>query len=221
MAKWKNKIIFYSVIAIGFAHKDTSLSVLPGTNHISYAYHGNGLKFDGSAYGKQYGPKFTAKDIVGCGFDLISRSIFYTKNGEFIGFASHEVPSSVHLFPILGLHNNGDVVRANFGQSPFSYNIEKHMEELKAKVSNSIAQIDLSSSDEMLNSTFLKRFDLNYTSVPSLHSWFFLNLPSMISFHLTHNQCYCATADELFGKVAGKDIIEEALVKNREGSKWK
>ena len=60
---------------------------------------------------------FIRNYIIGYGFDLINRSIFYTKIGDFFDNICHEVPSSVYLYDtskhllfttptIFGLRNN-------------------------------------------------------------------------------------------------------------------
>lgn len=63
-----------------------------GWSEQSYAYHGDdGQKWNGfDTYGK-YGPAFKQGDIVGCGINWETSSIFFTKNGVFLGDAFSEV----------------------------------------------------------------------------------------------------------------------------------
>jgi hypothetical protein len=71
-------------------------------------------------------PTFTTGDIIGCGFDLSSHSIFYTKNGQHIGTAFNLQDESVEaastLTPTISFQG-GHVseVEVNFGQSAFAY----------------------------------------------------------------------------------------------------
>lgn len=57
-----------------------------GWEKQSYGYHADdGCVFSSSGTGQAYGPTFSTGDTVGCGLNLVDRSIFYTKNGMNIG----------------------------------------------------------------------------------------------------------------------------------------
>ncbi len=57
-----------------------------GWEKSSYGYHADdGCVFNSSATGQQFGPQFTTGDVIGCGFNLVDRSIFFTKNGIKLG----------------------------------------------------------------------------------------------------------------------------------------
>lgn len=52
----------------------------------SYGYHADdGCVFNSSGTGQQFGPVFTTGDVIGCGFNLVDRSMFFTKNGIRLG----------------------------------------------------------------------------------------------------------------------------------------
>ena len=59
----------------------------PGWDRSSYGYHGDdGAVFHGSGVGsKRFGPTYGVGDVVGCGLDYRDGSVFFTKNGRFLG----------------------------------------------------------------------------------------------------------------------------------------
>ena len=85
-------------MGIGLSSSGVNLNRLPGWEKNSYGYHADdGCVFSCSGTGQQYGPTFTTGDVVGCGFNLVDRTIFFTKNGISLGIAISDVPvSSIH-----------------------------------------------------------------------------------------------------------------------------
>ena len=83
----------YSYMGIGLSCLGVNLNRLPGWEKNSYGYHADdGCLFSSSATGQTYGPTFTTGDVVGCGLNYISRSIFFTKNGINLGTAISDLP---------------------------------------------------------------------------------------------------------------------------------
>ena len=83
-------------MGIGLSSNGVNLNRLPGWEKNSYGYHADdGCVFSCSGTGQQYGPTFTTGDIVGCGFNLVDRTIFFTKNGISLGTAVSDVPVSL------------------------------------------------------------------------------------------------------------------------------
>lgn len=56
------------------------------------------------------------------------------RNNFFFGFTLLQP----NLYPTVGLQTPGEVVDANFGQSPFVFDIENMMKELRARIKNII-----------------------------------------------------------------------------------
>jgi hypothetical protein len=75
-----------SFISIGFSGPKVTLNRLPGWEPESWAYHGDdGLTFNCSASGKNYGPKYSTGDVIGCGVNFRTGQAFFTKNGVNLG----------------------------------------------------------------------------------------------------------------------------------------
>ncbi len=59
---------------------------MPGWTPGSWGYHGDdGRKFSDFEASELYGPTYGAGDVVGCGIDFMTKSAFFTKNGEKLG----------------------------------------------------------------------------------------------------------------------------------------
>ena len=124
-------------MGIGLSAQGVNMNRLPGWDKHSYGYHGDdGHSFCSSGSGQPYGPTFTTNDVIGCGVNLIDNTCFYTKNGHNLGTAFADLPSN--LYPTVGLQTPGEIVDTNFGQSPFVYDIEDDMRELRARVASTI-----------------------------------------------------------------------------------
>lgn len=131
-------------IGIGMSAGGVNLNKLPGWEKSSYGYHADdGCVFNSSGTGQQFGPVFTTGDVIGCGFNLVDRSIFFTKNGIKLGNAVTDVPANLKLYPSVGLQTPGEIVEANFGDSPFVFDLEAVLVEVKHQVHNSISSVPL------------------------------------------------------------------------------
>ncbi|EPX70923.1 ran GTPase binding protein [Schizosaccharomyces octosporus yFS286] len=132
-------------ICVGFCKKNTQTGRLPGTTPESWGYHGhNGEIYHGSKTGERYGPQFQTGDVVGCGLNLINKTIFFTKNGAYLGVAFTNVNDS--LYPTVGLKSQGEHIRANFGQTSFLYEIDHAVQEEKELLLSK--SLNIASADE-------------------------------------------------------------------------
>ncbi|KTW30156.1 hypothetical protein T552_00635 [Pneumocystis carinii B80] len=128
---------YEGLIGIGFCKSTVPLNRLPGWESDSWGYHGDdGHSFCCQGIGKEYGPKFTKGDIIGCGINFSSGIGFYTKNGVHLGVAFRDLKGT--LYPSVGLRTLGEHIRANFGKKPFVFDIEQYMRMEKSKAFESI-----------------------------------------------------------------------------------
>ncbi|KAF9572656.1 hypothetical protein EC968_009556 [Mortierella alpina] len=119
-------------IGIGVCNSSVVLERLPGWEPQSWGYHGDdGNIFGGCGNGRPFGPIFTTGDTIGCGINFRDMSLFYTKNGQFLGVAFRDLRGS--LYPTVGMRTAGEIVEANFGQRDFVFDIESYVKELKTE----------------------------------------------------------------------------------------
>jgi len=116
-------------IGIGLAHKDCDLDRLPGWELYSFGYHADdGHLFNCSGSGNDYGPRFSKGDVIGLCWNLIEKTIFFTKNGTGLPFAFrnyfwYNLPL---MYPVIGLRSEGEKVVGNFGDTFFEFDIETY-----------------------------------------------------------------------------------------------
>lgn len=144
-----------TTIAIGFSTKGPSLSRPIGWEPESWGYHGDdGRSFNAQNVGHTFGAPFNAGDIIGCGVNFREHKAFFTRNGAWIGNAFQDL-SRGKLYPSISLKKPGEVIKTNFGQEPFVYNIGDAMEEQRSQIGGEIQEMDTSRLEPGLNETDL------------------------------------------------------------------
>ncbi|KDR85244.1 hypothetical protein GALMADRAFT_233989 [Galerina marginata CBS 339.88] len=117
-------------ISIGFAGHSVKFGRLPGWDTNSWGYYGDdGCALSAEKTGSSYGPSFGNGDVVGCGVDFTTHKAFYTRNGTLIGPVFDNVGRTSEIYPSVGLQHPGEIIRANFGQEPFKYDIDYHVQQ--------------------------------------------------------------------------------------------
>ncbi|QIW97626.1 hypothetical protein AMS68_003144 [Peltaster fructicola] len=129
-----------ALIGVGFATDKSMLTRLPGWEPDAFAYHGDdGEVFSGQSSGRSYGPHLVTHDVVGCGINFRTNSIFFTRNGNYLGSAFSDVKPGEY-FPIIGFRKNGDHARANFGRQLFVFDIDAMMDQERQITLGSVAR---------------------------------------------------------------------------------
>ncbi|KAI1285197.1 Ran-binding protein 9 [Halotydeus destructor] len=171
-------------MGVGLAAQGVNNQRLPGWDKQSYGYHGDdGHSFCASGTGQPYGPTFTTGDVIGCGYNLVENTCFYTKNGLNLGVAFSDLPP-VPLYPTVGLQTPGEEVEANFGTEPFIYDIEDDIKALRQRITSSV---------------------INY---PVRYNEWQSTVHKLVKSWLVHNG-YCTTA-EAFCKSTKQEFKENA-----------
>ena len=87
---------------------------------------------------------FGLNDVVGCGIDYTKSVVFYTKNGIHLGSAGSI--GSTRYFPAVSMSSPGESIQANFGTSPFHFDIPEYVssviEEEVAQISRMSVPVD-------------------------------------------------------------------------------
>ncbi|GAA5944858.1 hypothetical protein JCM3775_003539 [Rhodotorula graminis] len=159
-------------IGIGLSDRSVPLGRLPGWEDKSYGYHADdGRAFCAQGNGEAFAETWTTGDTVGCGIDWTGAGpprgereraprqlgrgkdkdgdkgggrVFFTKNGEFLGYAFCGLQGK--LYPTVGLRTPNEAVRVNFGAVPFKFDIEGLVLERKRAVLARLASTDPSPS---------------------------------------------------------------------------
>ncbi|XP_071716338.1 ran-binding protein M homolog [Rutidosis leptorrhynchoides] len=128
-------------ISIGFTPNDVNLNRQPGWEANTYGYHGDdGLLYRGQGRGEAFGPTYTVGDTVGAGINYALQKIFFTKNGQMVGFFIDNTVKD-RLYPTVGVHSLNEEVTVNFGKTQFMFDLITYEATERAKIHAYIEKI--------------------------------------------------------------------------------
>lgn len=128
-------------VAVGLVDSLFRLNTQPGFEAGTYGYRGDaGYKYHHDMHGEEFGPRFGAGDVVGCGLHVAAGEVFFTKNGELIGTAFRDVAGE--LFACASMHSPGERLRFNFA-GPFEYDPSSLVQAAAARERELIASVTL------------------------------------------------------------------------------
>lgn len=105
-------------LGIGVGEQNYPSDRMPGWNRNAIGYHADdGRLFHQDGHGRPFGPLCTTGDRMGCGVDFATDAgygyvnVFFTKNGQLVGDPV-KMKRPVHgLYPLVGLHSEGETVQ--------------------------------------------------------------------------------------------------------------
>ncbi|CAD7702636.1 unnamed protein product, partial [Ostreobium quekettii] len=147
---------------VGFCTEEVNLCRLPGWDRQSYGYHGDdGHAFPGRGQGRDYGPTFTAGDVIGAILNRAEKTISYTKNGIHLGVAFNGV-SEERLFPTVGFRTKEEEIKVNFGETEFVADFQSMWSEQCERVLSSIEKVPVPSPSGLGPSGCVAEIILDY-----------------------------------------------------------
>jgi SAM-dependent methyltransferase len=99
-------------ISIGLAPQGFPHHLSTGKDQYSYGFRSDGVKIH-SGQSCLYGSTFKQGDVIGCGMEIITGSLYFTRNGKFLGFAFSPVMNAEILFCTVTLTSKCKI-EANF-----------------------------------------------------------------------------------------------------------
>ncbi|RWA07519.1 hypothetical protein EKO27_g7586 [Xylaria grammica] len=153
-----------TTVCVGFVAKNVSLSRPPGWEQDSWGYHGDdGEIYSGGNVGKKYqDTTFSAGDVIGCGVNFRTAQAFFTKNGHYLGPAFRDIKGK--LYPVVGIKKAGELIRVNFGQSPFVFKIDQEIEKEQGLIKQAISRtsIEKLTASRMSETEFIQQLVLQF-----------------------------------------------------------
>ncbi|GIL56972.1 hypothetical protein Vafri_12242 [Volvox africanus] len=127
-------------IGIGFTHSNHDVTRHVGWDAGTFGLHGDNGETYFEGCSEYYGFKYGKGDVVGAALDFQRKEIFFTKNGT--KGKAISISISQALYPTVSLRSSGGFVSVNFGQKPFSFNIDPFKIKVGGKVAIKSTSVD-------------------------------------------------------------------------------
>ncbi|GAA5985958.1 hypothetical protein JCM10908_006348 [Rhodotorula pacifica] len=129
--------------------------------------------------------------------------VFFTKNGQFIGYAFCNLQGP--LYPTVGLRTPNEAVRANFGAEPFVFDIESLVLERKRTVLSHLSQLPAPSSSSTPSHFLPSPISHLVPSLPALlppsdREKLHETIQALVASYLSHHG-YVKTAESFLGQL--------------------
>lgn len=108
-------------IAVGLSESPAPANSLPGWHDGSIGFNQRLFDSNGSRW---FARACVAGDTIGVGFNFVTRDVFYTINGDFVGVAACLRQGLAPRHAAVGLYSVGERVAVNFGASPFEFDFQ-------------------------------------------------------------------------------------------------
>lgn len=160
-------------VSLGFCTQDASLAKVPGLEPNSWGYHSDdGRTTFYPTYSYSFGPSYGNGDVIGCGIDFSRKSIFFTKNGLYLGNGFTDLETKYimqKLYPCIG-YKTPLTIKANFGQEMFMFDIDLYVRNRKENVVEKIKRNkSLPKKDDADISNMMKQLVSSYFSYLGYH----------------------------------------------------
>ncbi|WP_432664896.1 SPRY domain-containing protein [Wukongibacter baidiensis] len=148
---WEIEINQTGYSMIGIANSDLSMNSPTYNTPNSRLYYSSGRTYPG---GNTYGDAYSTNDVIGVALDLDIGAIEFYKNGISQGVAFSDISSLGEVFPYVtsGSSSGGAKMTANFGSTPFQYDIPEGFSPYNGEGSgqNSTSVLDIEPEKEKI-----------------------------------------------------------------------
>lgn len=145
-----NESLDAECVAIGLStSRFRPAAKMPGWDADSFGYHSDdgGIFHGAGDMERQYGSTYGVGDTVGCGIDYShgegGGSIFFTLNGNFLGYAWTNVAAislGEDLYPTVGVDTNCPL-EINFGSRPFAFDLGSFVEDQRQSIEQALGPL--------------------------------------------------------------------------------
>jgi hypothetical protein len=121
---------------IGFTEEFFQKTRSPGSSKKSFGLRSDGKLIKEPSQIPDFSPKFEQSDTIGAGICYVSRKVFFTRNGHFLG-KPFDIPEIYPLFASISINSPNDSVTLNFERN-FLFDLKGLVYEENMKVESEV-----------------------------------------------------------------------------------